>query len=128
VTQYEPEKNKKPGPESREYSDDRTLSIPIAKRDPSIWKPGQRLPGEYCIDSILGRGGMGEVFRVHRESDDQVFAVKTLLEHRLDNTETRRQFYQELGTWIDLPDHPNITMCRFCRSMGNRKNYRNEKN
>ena len=35
--------------------------------------------GPFVIDHLIGRGGMGAVFRAHREDNGQVVAVKALL-------------------------------------------------
>ncbi len=84
------------------------------------WKLKGELLGEYTIEKILGRGGMGEVFRVRRHSDGMRFAVKTLLPETVDDPGPRRLFLRELRTWIDLPAHPHITACRFFRTIEDR--------
>jgi len=84
------------------------------------WVVGHQLSGELVIEGILGIGGMGEVFLVRRTTDDRLFAVKTLLAHLLRRQTDRQQFLRELQTWIDLPEHPHLTTCRFFRTFKDR--------
>ncbi|MBN1552664.1 protein kinase, partial [bacterium] len=85
------------------------------------WEPGSVLLDEFIIERILGHGGMGKVYLVKSTvPGGEVFAVKTLLDSSLKNDTQRRLILRELRTWIDLPDHPNITACRFFRTIGDR--------
>ena len=57
-------------------------------------QPGDTL-GAYRVESVLGEGGMGIVFRAVRESDGQVVALK-VLRRELSHDETyRRRFIHE---------------------------------
>jgi DNA-directed RNA polymerase subunit RPC12/RpoP len=40
------------------------------------WHPGERIADDYRVERLLGRGGMGEVYHVHRLSDAVAYAVK----------------------------------------------------
>lgn len=39
-------------------------------------QPGSVIDGKYTVIAIIGRGGMGTVLRVRRNSDSQIFALK----------------------------------------------------
>ncbi len=86
----------------------------------SSWAPGKVLLDEYRVESILGQGGMGMVYRVRRLSTGQDLAVKTILITQFANSESEQLLWRELRTWIDLPEHPNLTACRFFRTIENR--------
>ncbi len=74
------------------------------------------LVGDFEIERPLGAGGMGVVYLVRNRSSGQYFAVKKML---LYDEGSRRNFLAELQTWIDLPEHPHLTACRFFRTVGN---------
>jgi len=67
---------------------------------------GTRL-GPYEITSILGVGGMGEVYRARDTRLDRVVAVKILPSHLYANAELRARFEQETKSISSL-QHPNI--------------------
>jgi serine/threonine protein kinase len=58
---------------------------------------------------------MGKVYLVRSRSNGQAFAVKKT---RLRDPEAQRNFFAELQTWIDLPEHPHLAACRFFRTVG----------
>ena len=80
----------------------------------------QLLLGQYEIQQLLGRGGMGEVCLVRSRSTQERFAVKQVLSQHLGSEKQRRAFLGELRTWINLPEHPNLTACRFFRTVEDR--------
>jgi len=49
----------------------------------------------YILDSILGSGGFGDVYKAHRENDGAVFAVK-ILRLSFESTESLLSFQNEL--------------------------------
>src|SRR5215510_6124663 len=67
---------------------------------------GTRL-GPYEITSMLGVGGMGEVYRARDTRLDRVVAVKVLPAHLYANAEFRRRFEQETKSISSL-QHPNV--------------------
>ena len=85
-----------------------------------LWRPGTVLLNDYVVKKRIDIGGMGAVFLVHRKLDDEPFAVKTLRAQTGVDLLHERNFLQELRTWIDLPHHPNLTACRFFRTLHNR--------
>jgi len=67
---------------------------------------GTRL-GPYEIQSPLGAGGMGEVYRARDTRLDRTVAVKIVPSHLSDNPESRRRFEREARTISSL-NHPHI--------------------
>src|SRR6202158_2133303 len=67
---------------------------------------GARL-GPYEIQSPLGAGGMGEVYRARDTRLDRTVAVKILPSHLSEDPEARQRFDREARTISSL-NHPNI--------------------
>jgi len=63
--------------------------------------------GPYEIQSPLGAGGMGEVYRARDTRLDRTVAVKILPAHLSDNPEARQRFEREAKT-ISALNHPHI--------------------
>ena len=63
--------------------------------------------GPYEIQSPLGAGGMGEVYRARDTRLDRTVAVKILPSHLSENAEARQRFDQEART-ISSVNHPHI--------------------
>lgn len=68
---------------------------------------GKRLDGRYLIQSLVGVGGMANVYRGVDEKTGNAIAVKVLKEEFLDNEELVRRFKNESKA-ISILDHPNI--------------------
>nr|HEX4316076.1 protein kinase [Kofleriaceae bacterium] len=66
---------------------------------------GDRL-GPYEISSVIGEGGMGEVYRARDPRLGRDVAIKTLRTGRIDD-DLRRRFEREAQTIAGL-DHPNL--------------------
>ena len=56
--------------------------------------PGTRL-GPYEILSLLGAGGMGEVYKAKDTRLDRIFAIKVLPEHLAESPERKARFERE---------------------------------
>ena len=68
--------------------------------------PGSKL-GPYEIQSPLGAGGMGEVYRARDARLDRAVAIKILPAHLSDNPEAKQRFGREARAISSL-NHPNI--------------------
>jgi tetratricopeptide (TPR) repeat protein len=79
------------------------------------WGPGETLLGDFVVERALGEGGIGKVYLVRSQLSGQRFAVKKT---KFRDEVSRRNFLAELRAWIDLPDHPHLTACRFFRTIG----------
>ena len=67
---------------------------------------GARL-GPYEIVSLLGAGGMGEVYRARDTRLDRVVAIKVMVAHGQEDSEYRSRFEREARA-ISRLSHPNI--------------------
>jgi len=65
--------------------------------------------GKYEIVDVLGRGGMGVVYRARDTRIGRNVAIKTLTEGFSGNADMLRRFYQEAGHTGNLR-HPNIVI------------------
>src|SRR5271156_5090575 len=63
--------------------------------------------GPYEIETPLGAGGMGEVYRARDTRLDRTVAVKILPPHLSDNPEAKQRFEREARAISSL-NHPNI--------------------
>jgi predicted Ser/Thr protein kinase len=71
--------------------------------------PGALLVGRYRIVALLGRGGMGEVYRAHDLTLGQEVALKFLPETMARNPSALARFYNEVRIARQV-SHPNV--CR----------------
>ncbi len=61
---------------------------------PGAWEPGESFDG-YVIESEIGRGGMGFVYKARQTGLDRHVAIKTLLPQHLDKAEYFARFLRE---------------------------------
>jgi serine/threonine protein kinase/tetratricopeptide (TPR) repeat protein len=66
-----------------------------------------RTIGKYQIVSLLGRGGMGVVYKGHRADLNHSAAIKILPEHLADSPDFQQRFVREAQAIAQL-NHPNI--------------------
>src|SRR5262245_37213355 len=72
----------------------------------SLLKPGDVIPGYEILD-VLGRGGMGVVYRARQTALDRLVAVKTVLLSHLTRADAIARFEKEART-VARFRHPNI--------------------
>jgi len=68
---------------------------------------GTLLSSRYTIESIVGRGGMAEVYVARDKVLDCTIALKLLKEQHVDSEEFRKRFHREAESIASL-SHPNI--------------------
>src|SRR5450755_686171 len=73
--------------------------------------------GPYEIQSLLGAGGMGEVYRARDARLDREVAIKVLAAHLSDSLELRTRFEREAKAISGL-QHPNICVLYDVGSQG----------
>jgi hypothetical protein len=87
-------------------------SVTVAPRPPSSGRfaPGSIIAGRYRLIALLGRGGMGEVYRTEDLTLDQPVALKFLPEHVAADPVHLAQFHNELRVARQV-SHKNV--CRL---------------
>jgi len=68
---------------------------------------GGKVIGQYTIQSELGRGGMGVVYKAHDRALDRTVAIKVLPGHLAEDRDFGRRFVREARAAAKL-DHPGI--------------------
>ena len=75
--------------------------------------------GPYLLADVLGRGGMGTVYRARHETTQEVCAVKALAPSFAEDDHFRSRFESEIQALLKL-DHPNIVrLIGFGQEKGN---------
>ncbi|MGW6244346.1 serine/threonine-protein kinase [Streptomyces roseolus] len=82
------------------------------------WRVGEVVDGRYEVTALLGRGGMGEVFRVRHLGWGTDLAVKSPLLGDADSPRRRELFTAEAQTWVSLGLHPHVCGCHYVRTIG----------
>lgn len=82
------------------------FSCGYARRSPPL-KKGQRISGRYELTGVLGRGGMGTVYRAHDHSLDEEVALKVLSDADEDSADADRRFRAEIRLARKVR-HPNV--------------------
>jgi serine/threonine-protein kinase len=80
-------------------------TVPDEPREDSL-PPGTRV-GRYAIDSVIGRGGMGVVYRAVREDDFRMQVAIKLIKRGADTEAALSRFRAERQILARL-EHPNI--------------------
>ena len=88
-----------------------------ATPEPREWRVGDLIDGRYEVRALLGRGGMGQVVRVHHLGWGVDLAVKTPLPKLIGDPAARARFLREADTWVALGLHPNVVACWYVREL-----------
>ncbi len=96
-------------PRAAVASRDSRTSTPRHGSSPGRFAPGELLGGRYRIIAMLGKGGMGEVYRADDLSLDQPVALKFLPEAVSHNEQALERFRNEVRIARQV-SHPNV--CR----------------
>ncbi|MHA6781325.1 protein kinase domain-containing protein [Pseudonocardia saturnea] len=69
--------------------------------------------GPYRIEALLGRGGMGEVYRAHDTDTDRTVALKVLPPHLAEDSEYQERFRRECRSAARLREPHIVPIHRF---------------
>src|SRR5262245_35045091 len=90
----------------------------VATPPPSVagrFAPGAIVAGRYRLVTLIGRGGMGEVYRAEDLTLDQPVALKSLPGHVAASDARLAQFHNELRVARQV-SHKNVPVVRPGRS------------
>jgi serine/threonine protein kinase len=79
-------------------------------RDPLV---GSNLADRYQIESVIGRGGMGVVYKARHQLMDKFMAIKMLHSHLVAEPEAVKRFHREAKTVSQVKHHHIITLYDF---------------
>ncbi len=68
---------------------------------------GRTISGRYVLDSLIGSGGMGEIYLAHDKKLERLIAVKVLLSSISRRSDSEARFRREAKIGAQL-SHPNI--------------------
>ncbi len=74
---------------------------------------GTRLANRYDVKSVLGKGGMGVVYRANDEQTDRIVAIKMLHSHKVADSEALKRFNREARTVAQVNHHHIVTLFDF---------------
>jgi WD40 repeat protein/serine/threonine protein kinase len=85
---------------------------------PAEWREGDRILDLYEVRDILGRGGMGEVYKVYHNGWKVDLAVKSPKYDVFTEQDGAANFTNEITAWVRLGLHPHIVTCYYVRTLG----------
>lgn len=83
---------------------DDSTRLKTIEQDPLI---GTVLDERYLIEGVVGRGGMGVVYRARQQNMDKDMAIKMLYSHKVSDSEAIKRFHREAKT-VSQVRHQNI--------------------
>ncbi len=96
--------------DSVERCPDDSATLKSIDKDPLV---GTRLADRYEVLQVVGRGGMGVVYKVRHELMDRFMAVKMLHSHLVSEPEAVKRFHREAKTVSQVKHHHIITLYDF---------------
>ncbi|MFI6061238.1 protein kinase [Streptomyces sp. NPDC051286] len=84
----------------------------------STWRVGDVVDGLYEVADVIGRGGMGVVYRVRHLMWGVDLAVKCPRPALFKTEAARQLFITEAETWVSLGLHPHVCGCHYVRTLG----------
>lgn len=111
-----PESTRRHSIHQSETEYDRT---PVNTAAPDIggWTAGTVLLDQFRVIETLGTGGSGKVYHVEDIQTGIHYALKMPCISSIAGSLRQRLFFREIRNWMDLPPHPNLTGCRFFRTI-----------
>lgn len=82
------------------------------------FEPGHEITADLQIKSLLGSGGMGEVYLARQRMWDVDIALKIPNDEVVSDPENRHRIVREAEAWTDLGLHPNIAYCYYAQPLG----------
>ena len=80
--------------------------LPVRSTSHSVPRPGRQL-GQYTLLEVVGKGGMGLVYRARQEKLNKVVALKLLSAARVHDPRMQVRFHRETLAAGTI-DHPNV--------------------
>lgn len=74
---------------------------------------GTVVDGQYCIEGVLGRGGMGVVYMARQEMVDRRIALKLLRRDLASNENSRKRFLTEARAIARLTSEHTVTLLGY---------------
>ncbi len=81
-----------------------------SERDPHV---GTLLANRYKVASVLGKGGMGVVYKARDEQTDRTVAIKMLHSHKVADSEALKRFNREARTVAQVNHHNIVKLFDF---------------
>jgi eukaryotic-like serine/threonine-protein kinase len=87
-----------------------SAKLRAVEKDPLV---GTRLADRYEIVSVIGRGGMGVVYKARQEIMDRMMAIKMLHSQQVSEPESVKRFFREAKTVSQVRHHHIVTLYDF---------------
>jgi serine/threonine-protein kinase len=100
---------RQPPPKEKSKTPTSSRSTSTSSRGEGTFLAGTILNDRYRVTGLLGRGGMGEVYKAEDLKLNQTVALKFLPEHFAEDTAAHERFFGEVRTARQV-SHPNV--CR----------------
>ncbi|PZM79107.1 MAG: hypothetical protein DKT66_21730 [Candidatus Melainabacteria bacterium] len=84
--------------------------LQTVSKDPLV---GTTLDDRYLIEGVIGRGGMGVVYRARQQNMDKDMAIKMLYSHKVSEPEAIKRFHREAKTVTAVRHHHIINLYDF---------------